>query len=294
MSVEVQGKRSRAWRPELESRASLLLALPFILIAAAFIIYPVIRLVDTALFRGEPFAALTAWLENGASMRVLGHTLLISGIVVVLSLVIGSALAWTMRVTNSTVVRLLIGAGVLLPMWMGSVMKIYAWTVMLQSFGVVNNLLVGIGLIPEDGRLQLLYTDGAVVTGMVYHMVPYAVLGMLVGFASIDLGLVDAARGLGASSFRVARTVIAPLSIGSILATAVLIYVMSIGFFLTPVVLGGATAPFSASFIAQDIFTFFDVPSAAVSALALMVTGAAIIGLGFVVVGKERMRRAIG
>lgn len=286
--------RRREWRPELGRGPAIALSLPFLGIAAVLIVYPIVRLVDTALFRGVPFESLSEWLSSDSSLRVLGHTLLVSGAVVAISLVIGSFLAWVLRVTRSTPLRLVVGAAVLVPMWMGSVMKIYAWSVLLQSYGVVNNLLVSLGIVTDETRLDLLYNDGAVITGMVYHMLPYAVLGMLVGFSSIDLGLVDAARSLGASRFRIATSVILPLSVPSVLATGILVYVMSIGFFLTPIVLGGATAPFSASFIAQDIFVFFDVPSAAISALALMITGALIIAAGFAIVGKERMRRAIG
>jgi putative spermidine/putrescine transport system permease protein len=129
---------------------------------------------------------------------------------------------------------------------------------------------------------------------MIYQMLPYSVLPLVVAFSSIDLDLVRAAQSLGASRLRAIYSVVVPLGLPGVLATVTLVYVISIGFFLTPVALGGITSPFSASLISQDVFDFFNLPGAAVNSVWLLVAGMVVVGVGFAVVGKERLRKAMG
>jgi putative spermidine/putrescine transport system permease protein len=108
------------------------------------------------------------------------------------------------------------------------------------------------------------------------------------------MNLIQAAESMGASRTRALRDVVAPLALPGLLASTVIVYVICIGYYLTPVLLGGATAPFTASLIADDIFNLFEPAQAAVaSVLLLIVAGLVILG-GLRLVGKERMRRAIG
>lgn len=179
-----------------------------------------------------------------------------------------------------------------LPFWMSSVIKIYAWTVLLQTEGMVNTFLRAIGIIDEP--LQLLYNEVAVVIGMVYQLLPWATIPLFAFFSYIDRDLLIAAQGLGASRLRALRSILMPLALPGLFATGIIVYVMSIGFYITPVILGGFTSSFSATLIQMNIFQFYDITSAAITALSLLIGGMLLIGIGLLIVGRERLRRTLG
>ena len=128
---------------------------------------------------------------------------------------------------------------------------------------------------------------------MVYQMLPLAVLPMYVAFSSIDTDLIIAAEGLGASRARALLDVVLPLAVPGIFATLVINFVLALGFYLTPVLLGGLTSPFTATLIQQDLFAYSDFADASIGGLMLLAGGIASVTLGYFLVGKERLRRAI-
>lgn len=287
-------KRGRTWRPEIGPLPSAILVLPFVILLAVFIVYPFIRLLQIAVFSDGALGNLVEFFSNQSNLVVLRTTYKISIIVTVIAVSFGGILAWVLKTTRSSTVRFILLASVLVPFWMGTMIKLYAWTVILQTNGLINNFLVTIGLISPDARLALLYNELAVIIGMVSQMLPFAVLPLMVAFSSIDLDLVRAAEGLGAARLRAIVSIVIPLAIPGILATTMLVFVLSSGFFLTPVILGGITSPFTASLIYQHVFTFFDLNAAAITALVLVVTASVVILLAFKVVGAERIRKALG
>lgn len=286
-----RGKK-RPWRPGLKTWQGLLMLTPFVVLVALFVVYPFIRLMMIATGEPDGLGNLVSFIKDGTNLRVMRTTFLIAGIVTVLSVAFGSLIAWSLKTSRSKWMKTALFAAILLPFWMGSVIKLYAWTVMLQSFGVINRFLMWAGII--DSPLHLLYNQFAVIVGMTYQMLPYSVLPLAVAFSTIDLDLLRAAQSLGASRMQAIRSVVIPLAIPGVLATVTLVYVISIGFFLTPVVLGGFTAPFSASLISQDIFDFFDLTGAAVTSVWLLAGGLLIVLIGYLLVGKERLRKAMG
>ena len=129
---------------------------------------------------------------------------------------------------------------------------------------------------------------------MVYQLLPWATIPLFAFFSYIDRDLLTAAQGLGASRIRALRTILFPLALPGIFATAIIVYVISIGFYVTPVILGGFTSAFSATLIQMNIFQFYDLVGAAITALTLLVGGLLLIGIGLLIVGRERLRRALG
>ncbi|HTV69229.1 MAG TPA: ABC transporter permease [Rhizobiaceae bacterium] len=292
--VQSHQSRKRAWRPEIGAVPSALLVLPFVVMLAVFVVYPFVRLTQIALFSEGAFDYLVEFFSDSSNMIVLRTTYVISAIVTIISIVFGGILAWTLKTTRRSTVRFIILASILVPFWMGTTIKLYAWTVILQTNGLVNNFLVTAGILEDQSRLALLYNELAVVIGMVSQMLPFAVLPLMVAFSSIDLDIVRAAEGLGAARLRAIVSIVIPLAIPGILATTMLVFVLSSGFFLTPVILGGITSPFTASLIYQNVFTFFDLRAAAITALILVVSASLVILLAFKVVGAERIRKALG
>ncbi len=283
--------QARSWTAERSGLVGLILSAPMIAAIVVMLLVPLVRLTTIALGEPDGLGNVTRFFEGGVHSRVMFITFVDSAIVAVLCVLIGSVLAWSLRTTTSALMRSLLWAALLLPFLMGTVTKLYSLTVVLQSNGIVNRVLMTLGI--TDQPLDLLYNQLAVVTGMTYQMLPYAVLPLLAGFHSINTDLVQAAEGLGASRLRALAGTVLPLSIPSLLASFTVVYIISVGFFLTPVLLGGATAPFTASMIASDVFEFYDVTSAAVSALILLVASLVVVGITYAVVGKERLARAV-
>ncbi|MCC6223538.1 MAG: ABC transporter permease [Thermoleophilia bacterium] len=255
------------------------------------LVYPLARLVSIAVGEPDGLGNLADWFSSRAHRRVLQTTFVDAAIATVVCLLIGSVLAWCLRTTRSAAVQAALWGALLLPFLMGSVLKLYALTVMLQDQGVLNRALTGTGVVDEP--ITMLYNQFAVTLGLTYQMLPFAVLPLLAGFHTIDPDLVTAAESLGASRVRALLGVVVPLSVPTLLATGAIVYIINLGFFLTPEVLGGATSPFMAALISQDMFLFFDAQSAAVSSLVLLVGAILVLALSYALVGRERLARAV-
>jgi putative spermidine/putrescine transport system permease protein len=281
----------RRWSAELSWRAGLLLIAPLLVVTGALLVYPFIRLISIALQPPGARANFSSFFDESYNLHALRVTFVDSAIVAVVSVVLAATVAWVVRSTRHRSVRFILIGTIFIPFWMGSVMKLYAWTILLEREGIVNRFLIKVGIVHSP--LGLLYNEFAVVVGMIYQLLPFAFLPLYVVFSAIDEDLVKAAHGLGASRLQVIRTIIVPLGVPGLLASATIVWVIGIGFFLTPVLLGGATSPFSASIMYSDLFQFLDFPSAVVSALMLLVSAAAVLGLASVLVGRQHLRRAI-
>jgi ABC-type spermidine/putrescine transport system permease subunit I len=270
----------------------LALAFPLIAMIGLFLIFPVIKLVTLAM--GPPRGAgnFLSFFDLSVNLDVLRVTFVDSAIVAVISVALGGVIAWVMSSTTRPFVRMGLIAAIFIPFWMGSVVKLYAFTVLLERLGVVNRVLLDLHLI--HAPLDLIYNQPAVIVGMVYQLLPYSVLPLFVVFRSIDTDLLKAAEGLGASRARAVRSVVLPLGLPGILASLTIVYVVGLGFFLTPVLLGGATSPFSASFMYDDIFQYFDFTSAAVSAVVLLVGAVVVLLIASRFVGREQLRKVLG
>jgi ABC-type spermidine/putrescine transport system permease subunit I len=280
--------RRRAWTGELSWTTGAVLAAPVVALTAALMAYPLVTLFEEAL-AGGGLSNVTAYFERAPHAKVLWLTFLDSAIATVVTIALGGLLAWTLRTTNRKSVRLLILSCIFVPFWMGAVLKIYALTLVLGERGLVNRTLDFFGL----GSVDLLYTQFAVIVGLVYQLLPYAALPLYVTFLSIDLTLIRAAEGLGASRDRAVRDVVVPLVVPGVLASFTVVFILAIGFYLTPVLLGGAGSPFTASLIDSYLYELYDLENASLSAAALLVGGMLFLALGLALVGRERLRRAM-
>jgi putative spermidine/putrescine transport system permease protein len=282
------GLRSRrAWRPELRLPVALLLGLPMAIAFAFLVFYPAVELVQQSFTNGW---AQYRDLFDGAEWRALKTTLWDSALVTAITLVLGSVVAWTLRTTRSRVLTILFWTAVVIPMSMSVVVKNYAWITILGRFGALNWVFDALGF----GRHSLLFTTTAVTMGMVYSLFPFAVFPLYLTFRSIPDDLLHAAESLGGRWWQTMTTVVLPLSIPGLFITAVLLFVFSIGFFVTPVVLGGPKSTFLAALIQQDIALRFDQPAAAAKACFLIVCALVLVAGTLKLVGRERFERALG
>ena len=160
---------------------------------------------------------------------------------------------------------------VLLPLWTSVLVRTYAWMVLLGRNGVFNRWLIDIGVIADP--LPLLNNFTGVLIGMVHVLLPYMVLPIYGAVRRLDPALVAAAEGLGASSWRIFWRVYLPLTLPGIFAGATIVFVLSLGFFITPALLGGGKVMMLAVLIEQQIHQTLNWPfAAALSAVLLALT----------------------
>ena len=188
---------------------------------------------------------------NPDYVPAVGKSLYYSLATTVLSLAIGYPVAyWISRYGGRRNLLLLIL--VMLPFWTSYLIRTYAWQIILRDNGIVNSLLLEVGVI--DDPIPILNTDFAVILGMTYGFLPYAILPLFVSIDRLDFSLVQAARDLYASGRGAFLHVTLPLTTPGLVAAGLLTFIPALGDFVTPDVLGGADTTTIAKII-QIIFT---------------------------------------
>jgi mannopine transport system permease protein len=273
----------------LANRWALVLVAPLLAVLLGLVLYPLTKLIVGSLSEGGGLGNYAAVFESSAGRRSLLTTLVAGALVSFAAVVLGGTLAWHIRVTRRRTVKIALWLAVLVPFWMGTVVKNYSIVLLLSAEGPLNKFSEALG----GGSLSVLYTSTAVAIGMVYTMIPYAALCLYGVFATVDETLPLAARGMGASRLYAVRTVVLPLALPGIVAATALVFSISLGFYVTPVLLGGAQTPFLASFIGDYIFTFFDYPVASAASVILLVAAMATLVAALCALGRDRLARAV-
>jgi len=224
--------RARYWRSR--QGLALVASLAFFL---AIYLYPLTRLLVWSFFSpGFTLEHYAKLFGEPAYFRALRNTAEISIGVTVISLVLGYPLAYLMAVVSARVRALLIVL-VLVPFWTSVLVRTFAWMVILGKRGLVNQLLVDAGVI--DRPLALIYNMLGVQIGMVHVLLPFMVFPLLAVMTRIDTALVAAARSLGASPRQAFLRIFLPLSLPGVSAGCVLVFLLAVGFYITPALLGG-------------------------------------------------------
>lgn len=236
--------------------ASLALAAPFLVLALVTFILPLASLLHESLFLPTP--TLTHYqraLTEPVYLRVMLRTLRIAAAVTVLTLILAWPLAWVMARSSGLKLAILI-ASVLLPLWTSVLVRTYAWMVLLQKNGVVNQLLIGSGVV--DQPLTLLYTEGAVVLAMSHVLLPFMVLPIYSALRGIPEDYARAAQMLGASEWATFREVIFPLSLPGVTSGCLMVFLLALGFFVTPALVGGPRQMMIATLVSQQVREMLD------------------------------------
>jgi putative spermidine/putrescine transport system permease protein len=228
----------------------LLLAPGFLLFTALYAV-PIVQVL--AISVTDPTPGLGNYVrlaESESIQRVVFTTLRICAVTTVVTLVLAWLLAFTIARAGPAARRwwLLV---VLVPMWISVLVRAFAWVTLLRRQGLINEALLGLGVI--DAPLPLVWNEFGIVVGMVHYMVPYAVLPLLASLAEIDPRLLAAARGLGASRATVMRRIVLPLSLPGLIAGGALVFIFSLGFYITPAILGGGRTLMAAEWIKIQI-----------------------------------------
>lgn len=269
-------------------KSGFLMLLPLLGFVVVLVIIPLINVVNTAL-AGSPATNFAKFFESPAQRKALLLTFSASFGVSIVTVSLGAMIAWWLATSRRPFVRAIIWASVLAPFWMGVVIKNYALVVVFAKNGPINYVLGWLGIPPSS----MLYTIGAVVVGMTYSMMPYAVLPLYAGFRRLSFNQLRAAESLGATRLYAWITVVLPAMAATLFGSLVIVFVISLGFYITPVLLGGLQVPFMATLISQDLFQYYNLTNAAVSSTILIVSTVFVLFGAILVIGWKRLERAI-
>ena len=225
------------WRVLLRRHALLLLLLPGVLVLAIVYVIPLSQIFLISL--RDPAWSITHYLRifnDPTSLIVLGRTIRLAVEVTVLCLLLGYPVAYLMLRSSERVRRILVLL-VISTLWTSALVRSYAWMVILGRQGLVNEASQWLGL--TDAPMALLYNRFSVYVGMVHIMLPFMILPLYSVMQRIDRRLLTAARSLGAGPIAGFVLVFFPLSIPGVFAGSLLVAILSLGFFVTPALLGG-------------------------------------------------------
>ncbi|MEF0941603.1 ABC transporter permease [Rhizobium sp. BR 362] len=257
---------SRHYSPLL----AILLILPLLILLAVGFIYPVWRLIEISLSAATTFEPYQRAFENPLYVQVLLRTLSIATIVTIACFAIGYPTAYAIARMRGRRAKVAM-ACLFIPLWTSVLVRSYAWIVLLGRNGIVNNLLFDMGLI--SAPVKMLYTEGAVIVAMTHVLMPFMVLPIHSALRSVPDAYEQAARNLGAGQIVAFWRVTFPLSLPGVFAGCVICFILAIGFYITPALVGGPGALMMATLIGQQTIVLLDWPfAAALSAILLAAT----------------------
>ncbi len=199
------------------------------------------------------FAAYESILTSPVYRKVFGNTLTIAAATTAICLVLAYPYAYVMNRVSPRM-RLALMAFVLLPFWASLLVRSFAWIALLQDSGLVNQALQALGL--TDDPVSLIRTTPGVLIGMVHIMLPYMVLPLYTAMARVDDRLLLAASSLGANPRRRFVRVFLPLTLPGLAAGCLLVFTISLGFYITPALLGAPSQAMVGEVIAEQVEQF--------------------------------------
>lgn len=261
--------RARLW--------ALLLLLPALVIVLVFFIYPVLALSGRSFLEPEPgIGQYVDLFANQTTLLILGRTLVVALLVTAVTLVLAYPYAYLMTLTGPGTRTFLLFL-VLLPFWSSLMARTFAWIVLLQPSGIVAGFLGTIGL----GGVKLLGSQLGVTIAMAQVLLPFMVLPLYNTMTGIDRRLLSAAQSMGASRWRAFRTVYLPLSMPGVAAGSVLVFILSLGFWVTPRLIGSPQQSLVGQLIETRVSKLLDFPGAgAISVVLLVITIVLLLAVG--------------
>jgi putative spermidine/putrescine transport system permease protein len=259
-----------------EARRYLLLLVPAVLVLLTLFVYPLLGIADRSVYKPRVGYTLDYYAQIWrvpVYLSVIWRTFQTSALVTLLCLALGYPLAYLLATLRPRVAQLLMIV-VILPFFTSIIVRTYAWMVLLGRNGVVNQYLTWLGL--TDAPLPLLYNKGGVLVGMTYVLLPYMVLTLYSVMRGIDSAFMRAAHSLGASRWQAFRKVFLPLSLPGIAGGTLLVFILSLGFFITPALMGGPSDVMIAMLIEREVE--FTLNWSFASALAVILLTLTLIG----------------
>ncbi|NUX56612.1 ABC transporter permease [Paraburkholderia youngii] len=272
-------RRRRDWR-------SARLVAPAFLLLVIFFLLPVLSLLLRSILEPTPGLQNYAQLVGSTTyLRVFGNTFLVATVVTAVTLAIGFPTAWLLAVAPRKLSSVLL-AILLLSMWTNLLARTFAWMVLLQGTGPINRALMALGLIHEP--LTLVNNLIGVTVGMTYIMLPFLVMPLHATLRGIDPSTLRAAAVCGASRWQAFWRILVPLAMPGIASGALMVFVMALGYFVTPALLGGPSYMMLAELIAQLVQELLNWGLAGAAAFVLLAVTLALYALQLRFTGGAR------
>lgn len=258
-----------------ENRFQRFLRLPMTLWTLAFVLVALLYVIGLSfLARDETLGVTdTVTLSNYARVfqpnygRVLLNSLRLAFLTTLLCAAIGYPFGYLMA-RETPARRSLLLLLVIVPFWTNALIRIYGWRILMMANGPINTILMNLGVIQTP--LKMLYSDGAVLLGMVYALIPFMILPTYTTVDRMDFTCVEAARDLGASPRRAFFTVTLPLTLTGLLAGCVLVFIPSTGLFFLSDLLGGSKNVLAGNLIHDAVNKSRDLPFAAALSVVML------------------------
>ncbi|MBZ9963671.1 ABC transporter permease [Mesorhizobium sp. BR1-1-2] len=264
----ISAEKRRAWRP-------FALTLPALILLFAVIGYPLLTIVVRSLSEPQWGLQNYIWFFGAPiNLAVLQRTFLISAWVTLVCVVCAYPYAYLMTAVRPGV-RLVLLLCVLIPFWVSGVVRTLSWVILLQDSGVINSILRVLGF----GGVRLIRTQTGVVIGMAQVLLPFMILPLYSVMKGIDLRLVQAARSLGARPSRAFLTVYLPLSLPGVYAGAIIVFILALGFYITPALLGGPRSTMLSTLVQTQVLSLLQWGRGGAMGLVLLVTTFVLLAL---------------
>lgn len=270
MAEKIISKRLRKKEHSACKRDVGLLILPTVYVVM-FLIVPLISIFILGI-RDESGFTLEYYKDifhSNVYQKVLFLTIRTSLLVTVITLLLAYPVAYAMTICSRRV-RAIIKMFVMIPFWSSVLVRTFAWIVLLQSKGVVNSLLQAWGITEEP--VALLYNNISVTVGMVNALLPYMILSLYAVLDGIDRNLMSASDSLGAGRATTFFKVYLPLSLNGVANGCVMVFVMSMGYYITPSLLGGGDTPMISQYIDDQVSKLLNWNTGSAAAFVLLIT----------------------
>ena len=259
------GEKARYW----------MLVLPALAIMVIFYIVPVLGIWQISVT--EPASGFGNFAKAAGSSAVQTSFILtfrIAAVTTIGCVLLGYVVAYAISNYAGRLTPLML-ALVILPFWVSVLIRSFSWIVLLGRSGLVNDSLRGAGLI--DSPLRLMHNEFGVLVAMIHVMLPFAILPMLTNMRGIPDAYVKAARGLGASEWTAFRQVYFPQTVPGVMSGALLVFVLSLGFYVTPALLGGGRVLMISEYITYQIQEFLNWGLGAALSVMLLIATALVL-----------------
>jgi spermidine/putrescine transport system permease protein len=234
----------------------------------------------------EPsFAQYRMFIEEPLYLQTFLRTAVISIVSTALTLVVCFPVAWTIAKIARNRVRSLLFLLCLIPFWVSETVRALGWTILLRESGVLPALLVSLGI--TDKPVELLYHDATIVLGLVYTSMLFMVVPLISALESLDDSLVEAAYDLGGNTASILRRIVIPHAAPGIVAGCIVVFMLTLGNYLTPTLLGGKSSQWFTEQIYSQFITRFNWEQGSAFGFLLLGLSTLIVYLGLRVSGQK-------
>lgn len=223
-------------------------------------------------------------MKNPLYFKVFLDSISLAFVTTAITLILGYPFAYCVAKISSRF-RVFILILIIIPFWTNSLIRTYGWMILLQTDGLINHILLTLGVIKEP--FKILYTYGAVLIGMVYALFPFMVLPLYNSIEKLDKSYLEASKDLGASNWTAFYTVTLPLTLPGVVAGCILVFIPSIGLFFIPDLMGGSKVMLIGNLIRNQFLQSRDWPFGGALSIVMISISLILIGVYIKIVGKK-------